>query len=132
MFLTGICNLFSGLIVRPQFMIGTFYALPYYISPGHYVYQGMIISIYNNNSDPVAASNGSDFYTWLVDAGICSESSSSECIGTAGQYVNYFFDGNFTSTEYSSGLLLPIIVLTVILVFSRVFTWLALKYIRFG
>lgn len=127
----GICNLFSGLIVRPQFMIGTFYAFVYYISPGHWVYQGMIVAVFQGNTDPVLATDGSNFNAFLIGQGICSDGES-PCYGTAQDYVDYFFAGNFTVKGDPWVLWLPVAVLTFVLVMSRVCTWLALKYIRFG
>lgn len=34
-----------GLIVLPQLMNSGFFSVPYYITPGHYVYEGMVSSL---------------------------------------------------------------------------------------
>jgi len=60
----GLNNFFSGLIVRPQFMTGLF-AITYWITPGHYVYEGMITSLFEDDNRTVVADEGSDFWDYL-------------------------------------------------------------------
>ena len=120
----GINNFFSGFIVRPQFMVGGFYALPYYIAPGHYVYESLVMSIYHRDDTTVIANEGSEFYDYLVKNGCTTV----VCEGTASQYVITFFGGEF---QYENGLR-NALILGGVLVLTRVLTWLALKYIRFA
>lgn len=87
----GLNNFFSGLIVRPQLMIGGFYALPYYICPGHYVYEGLIVSLYRDDNSLVVAEPGSEFYAYLQ----CPEDDPNPCEGTINQYIHVFFGGDF-------------------------------------
>lgn len=125
--LIGIGNFFAGLIVRPQFMVGTFYAFPYYICPGHYVYESMVMSLYKDASDTVKATVGSDFYVSLVEGGDCVDGQD-DCTGTVYQYVLEFFGGEF---QYDNTLR-NALILGGILVMARVLTWFALKKIRFA
>lgn len=123
----GINNFFSGLIVRPQFMVGGFYAVPYYISPGHYVYESLVMSLYKTDDTPVIASPGSELYDWLVNEGLCT-TGEQECIGQVDQYVYIFFGGEFTSENQLRNAL----ILGFILALFRLLTWLSLKHIRFS
>jgi hypothetical protein len=121
----GLNNFFAGLIVRPQYMVG-FYAIPYYISPSHYVYESLIISVYDRSTRPVAAVVGSDFYEFLINNGKC-EIGSNNCTGTVTEYVEVFFDGNFKSEHTVRNA----IILGCVLALTRILTWVALKKVRF-
>jgi hypothetical protein len=120
----GINNFFAGLIIRPQFMVGNFYEVPYYISTGHYVYEGMVMAVFNDNYRTVVANNGSEFYEFLN----CTDTQTTICNGTMSQYVEEFFGGEFSHNH----LLRDALILGGILVVTRVATWIALKYIRFA
>jgi hypothetical protein len=123
----GLNNFFSGLVVQPQFMRGTFYALPYFITPGHYVYNGMVTSLYANNMETVVASPGSAFNEYLISLDLCT-SDETDCSSTMDAYVRYFYGGYYgQDTHFANAM-----ALGAFLVFARVFTWLALKYIRFS
>jgi len=125
----GICNFFAGLVVRPQFMVGTFYAVPYYICPGHYVYESMVMSIYYEAEGTVIASVGSEFYEYLQTSGTNTcEPDQTYCTGTQYEYVNVFFGDEFKYQNQMRNAL----ILGGILFLARVLTWLALKYIRFS
>lgn len=124
----GINNFFAGLIVRPQFLTG-FYAVPYYICPGHFVYESMVMSVYDDNDLAVEATVGSDFFEFLIfdEANNCSELST-ECSGTASQFVSVFFGGEFVR----SNTLRNALVLGFVLALARFLTWMALKFVRFA
>lgn len=124
----GIGNFFAGLIVRPQFMVGTFYALPYYICTGHYVYESMVMALYTDNTETVIATVGSDFYEYLEQNSADCAEGQANCTGTAEEYVNVFFGGEFTRQHQLRNAL----ILGGTLVLARVLTWVALKYIRFS
>lgn len=106
-------------------MIGTFYVFPYYITPGMYVYNGLVTVLYSSNNSTVIPDGGSEFYTYLVNNTLCDPA---DCDGTAGEYVDYFFGGQF-GKQYT---LRNALVLGLFLIVSRLFTWIALKYIRFS
>eukprot|EP00522_Entomoneis_paludosa_P007380 CAMPEP_0172455684 /NCGR_PEP_ID=MMETSP1065-20121228/12192_1 /TAXON_ID=265537 /ORGANISM="Amphiprora paludosa, Strain CCMP125" /LENGTH=1539 /DNA_ID=CAMNT_0013208153 /DNA_START=180 /DNA_END=4799 /DNA_ORIENTATION=- len=120
----GLNNFFAGLIVRPQLMVGGFYALPYYICPGHYVYEGLVVSLYRDDESVVIADEGSDFWD---DLG-CTPQMTSVCSGSVNEYIRVFFGGDFGEDHIARNT----IILGFILVITRLLTWLALKYIRFG
>ena len=73
----GLNNFFSGLIVRPQFMTG-FFEITYWITPGHYVYEGLVLAQYHADLRTVIAVNNSEFYDFLG----CGDHVVKECNGT--------------------------------------------------
>ena len=124
----GINNFFSGLIVRPQFLVGTFFAVPFAITPGRYVYEGLIVSLYRYVDAVVYADPGSEFYDYLHDTGRCTGDRTVRCEGNTDDFIDFFFDGEFTEDHIiRNGL-----ILGGILVLVRLVTWLALEYIRFA
>ncbi len=123
----GFNNLFAGLIILPQAMIGTPYVVTYFITPGHYIFEGEITSIMDNDARNVTAAVGGDFYAFLVEKGKCFEGQKQVCKGFQSDYIEFFFGGNFTADHISRNA----IVLGVLLVVVRLGTWIALRYIRF-
>jgi len=115
----GLNNFFSGFIVRPQFMTGLF-AFTYWITPGHYVYEGLILAQYSNDPRPVIPAEGTEFYKWLG----CNNLPEGEtCSGTMTQYLWVFFGGKFNNDNE----LQDILVLALFLVVARVTTFFALR-----
>jgi hypothetical protein len=130
----GLNNFFAGLIVRPQLMVGGFYALPYYICPGHYVYEGMVVCLFDDDDRIVKADNGTEFYDFLD----CTNATT-RCEGTVENYIDFFFGGEFgefdENHEFSDDdhtRRNNAIILGFILVITRVLTFVCLKYIRFS
>jgi ABC-type multidrug transport system permease subunit len=127
----GFNNLFSGLIIPPQLMLGSMFAATYYVTPGHYVLEGEIVCIMYNDARSVEATPLSDFSNYLFQQGICrndaGDDTSQACLGTQQDYVNWFFGGEFNPDHIARN----IWILFAFLVFSRFMTWLALKFIRF-
>jgi hypothetical protein len=119
----GLNNFFSGLIVRPQFMVGLF-AITYWITPGHFVYEGMITSLYDGDDRTVIADDGSDFYDYLN----CAALNTTTCEGPVWMYMDSFFGGKFQKDHTGQNLL----ILGGILIFARVITFAALHYINFA
>ena len=103
-------------------MVGTFYAIPYYICPGHYVYESMVMALYYDNNKTVIANTGSEFYDYVCPEG------QEVCTGSAEDYVNVFFGFEFSYDNIPR----DAFILGGILVMTRVLTWLALKKIRFS
>jgi len=119
----GFNNIFSGLIIRPQFL-GNIFAFSYWLTPGHYVFEGLILSQYSNDQRIVNASIGSEFYTWLG----CDQSDPEKsCEGTVEQYVWVFFGGNFNE----GNIYLDVLVLALFLVLARVVTFFALRKFQY-
>ena len=122
----GLNNFFSGLIVRPQFMTGLF-AITYWITPGHYVYEGMVTSIFTGDSRTVIADCNTDFYIGLG----CESRNltcSGECYGTVEEFMDSFFGGKFEKEHIVRNYLILGAYLTV----ARFVTFLALNYINFS
>lgn len=119
----GLNNFFSGLIVRPQFLRG-FFNVPYWITPGHFVFEGMVVSIFTADLRTVVAEHGSDFF---YDLG-CEVDEDSECAGTVSQFVYSFFGGRFSSDNIRQDAL----ILGAYLVLARVLTFFALTYMNFA
>jgi hypothetical protein len=126
----GLNNFFSGLIVLPQLMVGGFYAIPYYITPGHYVYEGLVVTLFNeHNPGIVVTEQGDEFELWLLRNSMCIDFKKSDgsvaCYGAAYSFVQYFFGGNFSSNNIDRNAC----ILGLVLVLARVWTWLCLKYV---
>ena len=123
----GFNVLFSGLVIPPQRMVGTPYIATYYVTPGHYVLEGEVMALMNNDARSVAATEGSDFYDWLVDSGLCDVSEEQDsCIGSQKDYVQWLFGGEFSEDNIVRNLW----ILAAFLAFSRFSTWLSLKFIK--
>jgi hypothetical protein len=126
----GLNNFFSGLIVRPQYMTGLF-AFTYWITPGHYVYEGLILAQYWGDDRPVLAIHGSEFYKFLGcdedDDGTEGDSGTGECVGDVTQFVWVFFGGKFNEEN----LLQDVAVLSLFLVLARVCTFYALNRFQY-
>jgi hypothetical protein len=120
----GLNNFFSGLIVRPQYLTG-FFQVPYWITPGHFVYEGLVMATFSDDNRTVLAVNGSEFFDYLIAEDKCDPIN---CNGTVSEYVDVFFGGRF-SEEHN---LQNILVLSLFLVFSRVLTFYALKHFNFS
>ena len=120
----GLNNFFSGLIVRPQFMTG-FFSFTYWITPGHYVYEALVISQFSDDDRPVIAEVNSEFYEYLS----CEKLGADEvCSGTVSQFVDSFFGGRFHEDHN----LQDIMVLALFLVTARVMTFVALRRFNFS
>lgn len=124
----GLNNIFSGLIVRPQFMVGTFFAFPFAITPGRYVYEGLIVSLYRIIDTEVQAQPGSDFFNYLVSRGDCAINQTDPCEGSDEQFIDIFFDGEFREDHIDRNAL----ILGSVLLLVRLVTWWALEYVRFA
>jgi hypothetical protein len=115
----GLNNFFSGLIVRPQFLTG-FFNVPFWITPGHFVYEGMVVSVFTADHRTVIAEPGSDFFYALG----CELDETTECGGTVSQFVYAFFGGRFSSDNIRQ----DACILGGCLILARVLTFLALTY----
>lgn len=118
----GLNNFFSGLIVRPQYLVGIF-QFTYWITPGHYVYEGMIVTLFHDDQRTVLASDNSQFFD---DLG-CALDQMDPCQGTVEDFVISFFGGKFRRAN----LLADIWILAAYLVVARLTTFFALKYFSY-
>jgi hypothetical protein len=76
--------LFCGILLRPD-AIPNFWIFMYWVLPGHYICEGIIVSQYDGDDTPITASTNSDFYNDLK----CVPEE--PCIGTAGGWVDSSF-----------------------------------------
>lgn len=120
----GLNNFFSGLVVRPQFMKDLF-AITYWITPGHYVYEGMITSLFHDDNRTVYADFETEFY---FERGCESLNATEQCEGFVYEYMDTFFGGKFRKEHMK----LDFLILGVYLVVARFATFLALHYINFS
>jgi hypothetical protein len=125
----GLNNFFSGLIVRPQFMTG-FFSFTYWITPGHYVYEGLVLALFNDDDRPVTAEVNSEFYNYLECGDRVNDGGDPTlpCDGTVAQFVDSFFGGRFNDDH----ILQDVLVLALFLVVARVVTFFALKRFNFS
>jgi hypothetical protein len=119
----GLNNFFSGLIVRPQYMTGL-WSFTYWITPGHYVYEGLVASQFHDVMTPVIAVPGSQFFTSLG----CEIGQDEICEGPVKEYVNAFFGGKYVYSH----LIMDALVLGAYLTFARILTYIALKKFNYA
>eukprot|EP01082_Thalassiosira_pseudonana_P014895 g13469.t1 g13469 contig8:742113-747102(+) len=146
----GINNFFSGLIVRPQqmnkssqlishFIVSSFvltlplslltaglWAFTYWINPGHFVYEGLCMSIFHNDTRQVIVSEGSDYYYDLNCTAISAEFG--DCQVDASEYVTAFFGGKFSRNHIMRNAL----ILGGILFAVRAATFVALSKLTYS
>lgn len=63
----------------------------YWLLPGHYILEGLVASQFYQDTTPIAASQGSPYYNYLVTEG-CDPNA---CVGTAEQWIFVSFGGKF-------------------------------------
>ena len=137
----GINNFFSGFIVRPQQMIGNFWFLTYTISPGHYVYEGLVSSAFWNDERNVIVTSASQYYDELTspgymgindtvyENGVCKVMDDlSYCIVPVNEFVYAFFGQQYTKSNNIRNA----IILACMLVSVRTFTFLALRNLTYS
>jgi ABC-type multidrug transport system permease subunit len=121
----GLNNFFSGLIVRPQYLSG-FFEIPYWITPGHFVIEGMVTSIFAENNNIVIAIPGSSFYDYMG----CPENNvnaDGECTGTVSDFVDNFFGGRFQKDH----MWYDALVCGIFLLLARATTYFGLRYFNY-
>ena len=76
------------------------FGVTYSFTPGHYVFEGLILSQYWGDQQAVTASIGGEFYNWL---GCNNFDPGGSCEGTVEQCVWVFFGKSFKRGESLSG-----------------------------
>jgi hypothetical protein len=111
-----------------------FWQAPFWITPGHYVYEGLIVTQFQHDNRHVVATEGSVFYKYLLNQGqgtcdtITDPSSLlQQCVGTVSQYIDCFFGGRFRHSHIYS----DAIILGMYLVLARLLTYIALRHFTF-
>jgi hypothetical protein len=81
------------------------------IMPGHYFFEGLIVSQYHDDQTNITASPGTVFYDYL-------ECDADPCIGTAGDWVQANFpDWSYDNVPYNMLYLVLLIILTRVVTF---------------
>jgi len=112
--------LFTGVLIRPS-EIPDPWIFMYWVSPGHYIYEGLIMTQFVNDDTEIVASPGSPFFQSLG----CTDARA-ECIGTAEQWVETSFDAfSYDHVPYN------LIYLLAIVLFSRFVTYMALTHLNY-
>jgi hypothetical protein len=103
--------LFCGILLRPD-AIPNFWIFMYWITPGHYIFEGIIMSQYDGDDTEIIASTGSEFYNALK----CQPEV--PCIGTAEVWVaSSFPDWNVDHLFYDALYLIGVILATRVITF---------------
>ncbi|KAL9185143.1 LOW QUALITY PROTEIN: hypothetical protein ACHAXT_002920 [Thalassiosira profunda] len=118
-----ICLVPGGLIVRPQQMTG-FWQITYWINPGHFVYEGLTMSVFYNDTRTVIVSEGSDYY---YDLDCPDNLVDGNCEVQASIFVDAFFGGLFQRDH----LMRNALILGGILAVVRLCTFIALRYLTY-
>jgi hypothetical protein len=96
----------------------------YWLMPGHYIYEGLIMSQFNNDNSPIVASVGSPFYDSLRCTDIASQGE--DCVGTAEEWIaSSFPDWSIDNVPYNILYLIGIIIIT------RAITYFALTHLDY-
>jgi ABC-type multidrug transport system ATPase subunit/ABC-type multidrug transport system permease subunit len=124
--LLGSCtSLFAGVLIRPQ-NIPSFWIFMYWLLPGHYILEGLLMTQFSGDDTPIQASVGSAFWDSL-DCETQFAEGASECVGTAGQWVDATFAGVFSIDNVT----VDIIYLVALLFCSRCLTWFGLSRLNY-
>eukprot|EP00547_Thalassionema_nitzschioides_P003473 CAMPEP_0194202806 /NCGR_PEP_ID=MMETSP0156-20130528/2735_1 /TAXON_ID=33649 /ORGANISM="Thalassionema nitzschioides, Strain L26-B" /LENGTH=1424 /DNA_ID=CAMNT_0038928407 /DNA_START=109 /DNA_END=4383 /DNA_ORIENTATION=+ len=116
----GVTGLFTGVLIRPE-NIPAFWKFMYWVMPGHYVLESLLVTQYHNDDTQIEASYESPFYNKLgCKPGVV-------CTGSAEDWVDYTFGGIFTIDNLGG----DFAYLMGLLVLTRVVTFLALSYLNY-
>jgi len=111
----SLTSMFSGILIRPS-NIPPFWIFMYWITPGHYIYEGIFMSQYDGDDTIITATPGSDFFKALN----CKYGS--PCEGTADQWINALFvDWSTDNIKWN------VIFLVILIFFTRLTTLYALS-----
>lgn len=125
----GINNFFSGFVVLPQQMVGGFWAITYWICPGHYVYEGLVMSAFHADiARNVIVGEGSDYYGQLCIDDPTNIDDVGTCEVEVSTYVDTFFGGYYQHGNRMQNA----IILGCILTLVRFLTFVALQYLTYS
>jgi len=111
--------------IRPE-NIPPFWIFLYWILPGHYTYEGLLISQFNNDETPIVASPNSPFWN-AIDCPKQLQGGATECVGTASEWVQASFGGIYKSEDIPWNIL----YLCCLIIVTRIVTGVALATINF-
>mmetsp|Transcript_34485 Transcript_34485/g.50638 ORF Transcript_34485/g.50638 Transcript_34485/m.50638 type:complete len:1445 (-) Transcript_34485:232-4566(-) len=130
--LIGLNLFFSGYNPRPQYISIVFKTVIYF-SPGRWAYEGCVVRLFRGGTEngmKVMARTSSAFNRYLVSAGVCTINQMEKCTGTANQYVDFYFGGEFndSATNFWLGLFFLFFYVFV----ARTLTYLSLRFFDHG
>jgi hypothetical protein len=122
----GLNNAYSGFIASPALLTrNIFFDVQYRFVPGHYVYQGMVTSMFDQDTTRyVTVPETSSFYSALG----CAADSSDTCTVTVSEYFDVYFDGQWSGSADIKNL--GILILWSVSV--RIVASIALKYLKYS
>jgi ABC-type multidrug transport system permease subunit len=111
-------SLFSGILILPD-EIPNFWIFMYWLLPGHWIFEGLFMTQFENDQTPILATPGSNYYNYLG----CT---SSPCTGTAWEWIqSQFVDFSPNNVKFDITYLIAATVVT------RTVTYFALKYLDY-
>ena len=120
----GLNNAYSGFIATPALLTrNIFFAAQYWFVPGHYVYEGLVVSLfYGDKIRSVTVSETSPYFSRLD----CVADASGSCTVTVGEYFYVYFDEAWAPSWFN------FIVLVIWSVCIRIIGSVALKYLKYS
>ena len=122
----GLNNLYSGFVASPETMTRKiFFKILYYVAPGHYVFQGLTLSLFlGDTSRSVTVYETSPYFSELG----CVADASGSCTVSVDQFFNVYFDGMW-SGRYAWVNLVVLIIWSACI---RIIGSIALKYLKYA
>jgi ABC-type multidrug transport system ATPase subunit/ABC-type multidrug transport system permease subunit len=118
-------SLFSGVLIRPE-NIPTFWKFMYWVMPGHYILEGLLVTQFQGDTTQILASPGSLFWDFLgCDDHILE--SNPECSGTAEEWIYASFGGIFVPENIAG----DILYLVSLLLLTRIVSLVALERLNY-
>lgn len=121
----SLTSLFTGVLIRPE-NIPTFWSFMYWLMPGHYIFEGLIVTQFDGDETPIIASPGTPFWVYL-DCEDQIAGGATDCIGTAEQWVFASFGGNFVPEHIPANM----VYLAILFVATRIITLIALGALNY-
>ena len=122
----GLNNAYSGFIATPALLTkNIFFAAQYWFVPGHYVYEGMVTSLFARDyTRNVTIARTSAAFSELN----CVADASDSCVVSVNDYLEFYFDGMWSldSFYFNIGILL------VWSISIRIIASVAMKYLKYS
>jgi hypothetical protein len=118
-------GLFTGVLIRPS-DIPTFWKFLYWLMPGQYILQGLLVTQFDGDTTEIEASAGSLFWDSLnCDTKI--QDGATSCSGTAEEWVDATFEGAYSIEHipYCIGYVCALLAATIII------KWWALGHLNY-
>jgi len=108
-------NLFgSGFLIKP-FGNNIMRLITFYISPGHYCFEGILMSQFKDLTQEVIPVEGSDYFSHLLSEGGPNCQDMANCSGTMESYTDFNFGNRFSLDNQLMDALIPISYLVVVM-----------------